>query len=108
MRKQKPRALVTRITNLSKQKAQPFLIPSVHRPMARASTPTTPAMLATIAAVGAGAPPADIELDAPVAEEASAWARALAEDVAGLAAAVRDEATEDKGILPVSLAPPMI
>jgi hypothetical protein len=57
-------------------------------------------MLPITAAVGAGAPPVDdAELDGLVAVEDSAcWGRAVA-DVAELTAAVRDEATEDSGIL---------
>jgi hypothetical protein len=34
-----------------------------YSPIARAKTPTTPAMLATIAPVGAGAPPVELEVD---------------------------------------------
>jgi hypothetical protein len=104
--RKKTHACVTTIASVLKQKSQIFLIPSVHRPMARASTPTTPAILATTAPVGAGAPPAVDELDAPVAEEDSAWSRALAEDLADPTAAVRDEATDDSGRLLV--APPAL
>jgi hypothetical protein len=35
----------------------------LHRPMARAKTPRAPAALATMAPVGAGAPPVDDEVD---------------------------------------------
>lgn len=70
--------------------------------MATANTPTAPAMLPTMAAVGAGAPPVD-ELDALVAEEdAACRGGALVEDLTEVTAAVRDEATEDSGILLVS------
>ena len=41
---------------------------SSHRPTARAKTPTTPAMLAKIAPVGAGAPPVEDELAWPAAD----------------------------------------
>ena len=77
--------------------------------MARAKTPATPAMLATTAAVGAGAPPVELELelDEPVAvEDADAAAMCeVAEALMELAAAVRDDATEDNGLLVVSDSP---
>lgn len=45
---------------------------SFHRPTARAKTPTIPAMLATMAPVGAGAPPVEVALEP--ADEADAAA----------------------------------
>lgn len=47
--------------------------------MARANTPTTPAILATTAPVGAGAPPVEVALD-----ERAAEAEAEAEEEAAL------------------------
>lgn len=80
-----------------------------YKATARANTPTTPAILATIAFVGAGAPPVEDEdepaADAADAADADAEAiselaedlRELAEDLRELTSAVRDDATDDKG-----------
>ncbi len=56
--------------------------------MARANTPTTPAILATTAPVGAGAPPVEVELDEPVAEAEAALSRELTEAPTELAPAL--------------------
>lgn len=80
-----------------------FPVSSLHNPMARASTPTTPAMLATTAPVGAGAPPVEVEPEEPMAEEDAASSRALTEALMELRPAVRDESTEDSGRLLVTL-----
>jgi hypothetical protein len=54
---------------------------SFHRPIARARTPTTPAMLATIAPVGAGAPAVDVDVDPAVADAVADSSRELTEDL---------------------------
>jgi hypothetical protein len=88
-------------------------VSSFHKPTARARTPTTPAMLATMAPVGAGAPPVKLEVDEAVsdAREAAgldvdagvdvdadvdaAESRESADDLTELTAADRDPSAED-------------
>ena len=77
-------------------------------------------MLATIAPVGAGAPPVEDDepaeaeaADADVVADSSADAVAassceLSDAVMELTPAVRDDATEDKGALPEEAAPLML
>lgn len=91
--------------------------PSVpfYKPTARAKTPTTPAILAKIAFVGAGAPPVEVEdepaadaadsadADAEAISELTEDLRELAEDLRELIPAVRDDATDDKGKLVVAV-----
>jgi hypothetical protein len=82
-------------------------VSSFHKPTARARTPTTPAMLATMAPVGAGAPPVELEVDEAAsdarvaagldvdADVDASESRESADDLTELTAADRDASAED-------------
>lgn len=67
--------------------------------MARAKTPTTPAMLAKMALVGVGAPPAETEVAGSAADSDAEAAESteLAEDLREVMPAVSEDKTEASG-----------